>query len=93
MQSCSSPYYRREEGFFTGLKAVFPQAAVLSPQEKSSTYAVAKTLPANLTALFKPCYLGMGAEDLLEESECIFRRMSITSEETEYLTFINPLAK
>ena len=83
------PTTEEKKGFFTGLKAVFPQAAVLSsifPQEKSSTYAVAKTLPAPLTALFKPCYLGMGAEDLLEESERIFRHMSITSEEAEYLT-------
>ena len=73
---------QEKKGFFTGLKAVFPQAAVLSstfPQEKSSTYAVAKTLPAPLIALIKPCYLGMGVEDLLEESERIFRRYYRTS--------------
>ena len=77
---------------------MFPQAAVLSsifPQEKSQhNNAVANTLPAPLTALFKPCYLGMGAEDLLKKSECIFRRMSITSAEAEYFTLsCNPLAK
>ena len=83
------PTTEEKNGFFIGLKAVFPQAAVLSsifPQEKSSTYAVAKTLPATLTPLIKPRYLGMSAEDLLKESERIFRRMSITSAEAEYLT-------
>ena len=49
-------------------------------------HVLARTLPAPLADLFKPCYSGKQPEDLTMESERVFSSISITSEEAENLT-------
>ena len=72
--------------FFTALKQVMPKAAVfifcgsIAPQ-----LSVVKKLPALLTSLKDPKYSEMSKEELETLCQDVFRKLKVTSEESDYL--------
>ena len=75
--------------FFTVFKQVMPKAAVLSsvaPLNLSAPQSsVVKKLPALLTSLKDPKYSEMSKEELETVCQDVFRKLKVTSEESDYL--------
>ena len=87
--STPAPTTEEKSAFLAGLQHVFPKAAVLSsffPHQSSSMSTPARELPATIASLFNPRYKDLDRRNLLKECEQVFKSLSVSPAEAEYLT-------
>ena len=82
---------QEQAAFLTGLRQLFPKAAVLTatflqPDVRSSSGAPAlHRLPATISALYHQKYAKLSRSRLLAECKTVFQEMKISTDEADYL--------